>query len=158
MEPGCEGYFEDLNVGDEFVSPARTVTEADVVGFASLSGDYNQQHTDAEYARTTLLGARVAHGLLGVSIASGLMSRIKEIRDDKFVAFLSMKWTFRKPVFIGDTVHMILTVARKREAGRFNAGMVRFKMVVLNQRDDRVQTGEFTLLVKRRPAPEQDIE
>ncbi|MDW7673364.1 MAG: MaoC/PaaZ C-terminal domain-containing protein [Bacillota bacterium] len=68
-------YFEDINVGDVFISPGRTITEADVVNFAALSGDYNQLHTDAEHCKSNMFGQRIAHGLLGVAIAGGLKSR-----------------------------------------------------------------------------------
>ena len=147
-----EGYYEDLNVGDEFVSPARTITETDIVAFAGISGDYNPLHTDAERAKTTIFGARIAHGLLGVAIASGLASRIKELHDDKYVAFLGLKWEFRKPVFIGDTLRLVENVAQKRETKRPDAGLVVFTMALVNQHDDRVQHGEFKMLVRKRPA------
>jgi acyl dehydratase len=146
-----ERYYEDLNVGDEFVSPARTITEADIVAFAGISGDFNPLHTDEERARTTMFGARIAHGLLGVAIASGLASHIKELHDDKFVAFLGLKWDFKKPVFIGDTLRLVETVAQKRETKRPDAGLVIFNMALLNQHDDRVHHGEFKLLLKKRP-------
>jgi len=86
----------------------------------------------------------------GVAIASGLASRIKALYDDKFVAFLGLKWDFNKPVFIGDTLRLAESVARKRETKRPDAGLVVFTMALLNQHDDRVQHGEFKMLVRKR--------
>jgi len=76
LRPQARGlYFEEFSVGMSIVSPGRTITESDIVAFAGLSGDFNQIHTDAEYSQTTPFGQRVAHGLLGLSIASGLAVR-----------------------------------------------------------------------------------
>ena len=150
-----EGYYEDLKLGDEFVSPARTITESDIVAFAGISGDFNPLHTDEEVAKSTIFGTRIAHGLLGVAIASGLASRIKELHDDKYVAFLGLKWDFRKPVFTGDTLRLVESVAQKRETKRPDASLVVFNMALVNQHDDRVQHGEFKLLIRKRQQLEQ---
>ncbi|MBI4241201.1 MAG: acyl dehydratase, partial [Candidatus Rokubacteria bacterium] len=66
-------YFEEIQVGEEYLSPGRTVTEADIVIFAGLSGDYNVLHTDAEFMKSSIFGERIAHGLLGLGIQSGLL-------------------------------------------------------------------------------------
>jgi len=147
-----EGYFEDLNVGEEFVSPGRTVTEADIVAFAGVSGDYNPLHVNAEYAKDTPFGARIAHGILGLAIASGLAMRIKEICEDKIVAFLGLKWKYLKPILVGDTVHIVQSVASKRETQQPDKGLVVFNMALINQRGECVQQGEWNLLFKRCPA------
>jgi len=154
MENQPKGFYEDFNVGDEFVSPARTLTEADIVAFAGISGDYNQLHMDAEYGKKGPFGARIAHGLLGLTIASGLASRIKETAEDKVVAFLGMTWDYLKPVFIGDTLHVEESVAQKRETKQPGVGLVVFSAALVNQRGERVQKGEWKLLYKMRSAEE----
>jgi 3-hydroxybutyryl-CoA dehydratase len=143
-------YFEEMDEGMEVASPGRTVTETDVVLFAGLSGDYNQLHTDAEYARDAPFGQRIAHGLLGLSIASGLASRLGFL-EGTAVAFMGLEWKFKAPVLIGDTIAMTARVARKREVRRLGGGIVVFGIVLKNQREETVQQGEWTILVKSRP-------
>lgn len=142
-------YFQEFTLGREMVSPGRTVTEADIVAFAGLSGDYNPLHTDAEFARTTAYQQRIAHGLLGLSIASGLADRVGFI-DGTAMAFLGLSWKFKAPILIGDTVHLRAKVAKTRPVRSMGGGMVIFDVSVLNQREEVVQTGEWTLLVKAR--------
>ncbi len=142
-------YFEEFEVGDEMTSPGRTVTEADVVMFAGLSGDYNQLHTDAEYAKGTAFGERIAHGLLGLAIASGLGSRLGFV-EGTALAFLGLDWKFKKPIKIGDTIHLRARVARKKEMRRLGGGIVVFDMALLNQRGEITQKGQWTILVKGR--------
>jgi len=141
-------YFEEFEVGAAYTSPGRTVTEADVVAFAALSGDYNQLHTDAEFAKSTFFGARIAHGLLGLSIASGLGSRMGFL-EGTALAFLSLTWKFSKPIFIGDTIALQAKVAKKRAVSG-EAGIVVFDCALLNQRDEVTQQGEWTVMVKRK--------
>ena len=150
MEQPYAGYFEDLKTGDELVSPARTVTEADVVAFAGISGDFNPLHTDAEYAKVGPFGARIAHGLLGLAIASGLGVKIRAIHEDKILAFLGLTWDYDKPVLIGDTIHIVKKVSRKRDAGP-DSGLVLFEVALVNQRGERVQHGKWRVLFKKRP-------
>jgi len=141
-------YFEEFEVGAAYTSPGRTVTETDVVAFAALSGDYNQLHTDAEFAKSTFFGARIAHGLLGLSIASGLGSRMGFL-EGTALAFLSLTWKFSKPIFIGDTIALQAKVAKKRAVSG-EAGIVVFDCALLNQRDEVTQQGEWTVMVKRK--------
>lgn len=142
-------YFEDFEVGYEITSPGRTMTETDIVMFAALSGDYNQLHTDAEYARETMFGERIAHGLLGLAIASGLGSRLGFI-EGTALAFLELDWKFRKPIKIGDTIYLTAKVARKKEMSRLGGGIVVFDMTLFNQRGETTQKGQWTVLVKSR--------
>ncbi|MBM3135873.1 MAG: dehydratase [Chloroflexi bacterium] len=141
-------YFEEFEVGAAYTSPGRTVTETDVVTFAALSGDYNQLHTDAEFAKSTFFGARIAHGLLGLSMASGLGSRMGFL-EGTALAFLSLTWKFSKPIFIGDTIALQAKVAKKRAVSD-EAGIVVFDCTLLNQRDEVTQQGEWTVMVKRK--------
>ncbi len=145
-------YFEEFTVGDEVISPGRTVTEADIVAFAAFSGDYNQLHTDAEYAKDTIFGERIAHGLLGLSIASGLAARLGFI-EGTAEAFRGLNWKFRGPIKIVDTIHIEAQVARKKEMQRLGGGIVVFDVAVINQRGETVQKGQWTVLVKSKPLP-----
>ena len=96
-------YFEEFNVGDTVTSAGRTITEGDIVNFAALSGDWNAIHVDAEYAKNGMFGERIAHGLLGLSIASGLAVQLGFI-ENTVLAFRGVNWTFSGPIKIGDTI------------------------------------------------------
>ena len=143
-------YYEEIEVGERFESPGRTVTETDVVLFAGLSGDYNQLHTDVEFAKGHRFGERVAHGLLVLSIASGLVTRLGFI-EGTVQAFTGVEWKFRGPVLIGDTVRVAVEVHRKRPIPRLDGGFVFLDVMVLNQRDEVVQKGTWTALLKSAP-------
>ncbi len=143
-------YFEEFALGQEIISPARTITETDVVQFAGLSGDYNPLHTDAEFAKGTPYGQRIAHGLLGLSVASGLAARAGFI-EGTAQAFMGLSWKFKAPIFFGDTVHLRTKVTRLRAMPSMSGGIVVFEIAVLNQREEIVQEGEWTLLVKGTP-------
>lgn len=142
-------WFEDFEVGAETVTDSRTVTEADIVAFAGLSGDYNPLHVDAEFAKSTPFGERIAHGLLGLAIASGLVSRTGSI-EGTTLAFLGMEWRFTKAVLIGDTITVRSRVAETRETSKPDRGIVRFAVQVVNQHGEVVQEGTQTLLMRRR--------
>jgi len=148
-ESGTGRWFEDLHIGEVLTSPARTVTEADVVLFAGLSGDYNPLHTDAVYAQTTPFGQRIAHGLLGLAIASGLVARAG-LTDANVLAFMGLSWKFHQPVFLGDTIRVRAQVAQTRAMPSAGAGVVTLKIAVLNQGDKVVQDGEWRLMLRAR--------
>jgi acyl dehydratase len=142
-------YFEDIQVGDEYLSPGRTVTEADIVAFAGLSGDYNVLHTDAEYMKSSIFGERIAHGLLGLSISSGLGSRAVA-RPFATIAFLGHRWRFKGPIKIGDTIKVRMKVTDKKETSKPDRGIVTIQRSVLNQRGELVQEGDTELMIERR--------
>ena len=142
-------HFEEFTIGQEMESPARTVTEADVVQFAALSGDYNQLHTDAEYAKETPYGQRIAHGLLGLSIASGLAWRAGFL-EGTVQAFLSLTWRFKAPILIGDAIRLKVKVAKTRPMPSMGGGVIILDVSLLNQGDETVQKGEWTMLIKGR--------
>jgi len=145
-------YLEDFRVGEETVTPARTVTEADVVAFAGLSGDYNPIHTDAEFAATTPFGRRIAHGVLGLAIITGLAARTGML-DGTALAFLGIEdWRFSGPIFPGDTVHVRMKVVEARPSSKPGSGVLRRRMELVNQRGEVVQSGTFVTLVKARGA------
>ena len=135
-------------MGEEYVSPGRTVTEADIVLFAGLSGDYNVLHTDAEFMKSSIFGERIAHGLLGLSIQSGLLSR--GMRPYATLAFLGIRWKFKGPIRIGDTIKVKAKVIAKRETSKPGQGIVTLERQVVNQKGEVVQEGETDLMVARR--------
>jgi 3-hydroxybutyryl-CoA dehydratase len=145
-------YFEEFEVGQSITSPGRTVTEADVVAFAALSGDWNAMHTDAEYAAKHPFGQRVAHGLLGLSIASGLSMRLG-ILEETALAFREIgSWKFSLPIFLGDTIRVRATVVEAKAMPRLGGGLVTLKAEILNQDDKVVQRGTWGVLVMGREA------
>ncbi|KKM10082.1 dehydratase [Clostridiales bacterium PH28_bin88] len=143
-------YYEDCTVGESHITPARTITEADVVMFAGLSGDYNPLHIDAEFGKGTIFKERIAHGLLGLAVAAGLKARLG-LFDGTVVAFLGLTWEFKKPIFFGDTIHACFTIAEKRETKQPDRGIIVQDVQVFNQRGEVVQAGRHTVMVKRRP-------
>jgi len=149
LTPPTGLFFEDFVIGDSIESVGRTITETDVVQFAMLSGDWNLIHTNAEYAKDQLAGERIAHGLLVLSIASGLAVRLG-FMEDTVMAFMALEWEFRQFVRIGDTIHLRATVADKKEVKRLGGGYVWFKMDVFNQDGKKVQRGQWKVLVKSR--------
>jgi len=136
-------------------TPGRTITEADIVAFCGVSGDYNELHSNAEYAKQTLFGKRIAHGLLGLAITSGLTGRLG-FMEGTAQAFMGLEWKFKRPIFIGDTVYARASVAQKREVKRLGGGVVIFNVALLNQNDEVVQEGQWTILLKSRPAATQE--
>ena len=149
-------YFEDMQIGEREVSMGRTVTEADIVNFAGISGDFNTLHTDAEYAKNSFAGQRVAHGLLPLCIGSGLYTRTAYNLSmlETLTAFTELKnFKFKKPVLIGDTVHVEMELVEKIDSkpGATSGKIIQHRAIV-NQRGETVQEGDFVLLIKKRPA------
>lgn len=140
-------YFEEFAAGQIVVTTGRTVTEGDIVRFAGLSGDFNQIHTDAAYAANTIFGERIAHGLLVLSIASGLAVQTGII-EGTVLAFRELEWKFSRPVMIGDTVHVEIEVENTKAVPRLGGGNVTMKVTVRNQDDDVVHRGRWVMLVK----------
>ncbi|RJP26777.1 MAG: dehydratase [Actinobacteria bacterium] len=122
-------YFEDFQVGDVYVSRGRTITEADIVNFAAFSGDWYPLHVDKEYAARSPFGERIAHGMLVLSAASGLMP----LTDYAIVAFYGMdRVRFVGPTKIGDTIHVEAEVTEKKEKGELG-GVVTFQQKIVDQ-------------------------
>ena len=144
-------YFEDFEVGEVTVTAGRTIPETDIVSFAALSGDYNQIHTDAEVAKGTPFGQRVAHGLLVLSAATGQIAQLGLI-EGTVLAFRELTWKFSRPVFRWDTVHVIAEVIRLKTLARLGGGSVVLKVRVANQQDEVVASGEWNALMASRPA------
>jgi acyl dehydratase len=144
-------YFEEFAVGERFVTWGRTITEADIVAFAALTGDYNPLHVDAEFGKTTQFGERIAHGMLGASYAVGLIAALG-LTEGTVVAIVHMTWDFTGPIRIGDTIHIDQTVKSMRETKKPDRGIIIFEVKLINQRGEVVQKGERVLLVSRKPA------
>ncbi|MGH7333731.1 MAG: MaoC/PaaZ C-terminal domain-containing protein [Candidatus Rokuibacteriota bacterium] len=149
MAADSRRFFEEIAVGEEYESPGRTVTETDIVIFAGLSGDYNVLHTDAEFMKSSIFGERIAHGLLGMAIQSGLLGRA--MRPYAILALAGVRWKFKGPIKIGDTVRVWARVAAKRETSKPDRGLITLERKVLNQRNEVVQEGETDLLVECHP-------
>lgn len=144
-------WFEEFEIGQKTTSPGRTVTETDIVNFAGLAGDYNQIHVDAEFCKTQPFEQRVAHGLLVQSIASGLSNQTGLI-DRTVIAFREIdKWKFSKPVFIGDTIHVVMEIKATKPMPKLNGGMVVIKVSIVNQSDEVVQRGDWVVLIHNKP-------
>ena len=140
-------HFEEFSAGDQIVTAGRTITESDIVRFAGLAGDFTQIHTDAAFAAEWLFGERIAHGLLVLSVASGLSVQTGMI-EGTVLAFRELDWKFSKPVMIGDTVHVVLTVTETKALPRLGGGNVKMKVQVINQRSEIVHRGNWAMLVK----------
>lgn len=151
-------FLDDLHVGMSESSPARTVTEADVVMFAGLSGDFNALHTDAHLAAESEFGERIAHGLLGTSIASGLFTRtaLSQSLQGSLVAMLGIDCKFERPVCIGDTLHVEVEVVSVRPSEDGKRGVATLERRVMNQRGERVQLLTTPMLVRRSAAKTQE--
>ena len=148
-------YFEEFVLGQSILSPGRTITEADIVNFAGLSGDFTQIHTDEEYTKNTQIGKRIAHGLLIMSIASGLAARTGVLEGTVLVFREISSWKFIKPVFINDTIRVEMIVKEKKEMRRIGAGAVIIELGVLNQENDVVMRGDWNVLMAMMPAGDE---
>jgi len=149
MKPYPMGkLFEDLEIGQEFHTSGRTITEGDMLQFAGLSGDFNPLHLDEEFAKGSPFKTRVPHGLCVMSIATGLIDRLGVISCTA-LACMDITWTFMKPVLIGDSIRVVMKVMEKKESKRGDRGVVSFQMLVSNQRDENVEKGFWKLMMAK---------
>src|SRR3990170_1529874 len=147
-------YFEEFETGQRLRTPARTVTEADIVNFAGLSGDFNSIHTDEVYSKNSAFGQRVAHGILGLAIASGLAVRTG-VLEGTVLAFREIgEWKFSRPIYIGDSIHVGLEVMECKALPRLSGGSVILSLDVQNQHRERVMKGTWNVLVMSKPKEE----
>ena len=145
--------YADLHVGLAFRSPGRTITDADLVSFAGLTGDYSELHTSEVYARASQFGRRVAHGMLNLAYAHGLMwARTGELRETA-IAFLGISdWRFVGPIFVGDTIFVNYRVAELRDSrSRPDQAIATFDVELVDQDGRVVQRGRKALLVSKVP-------
>ena len=137
-------FFEDIEVGKKWVSPRRTVTEADVISFATMTGDFNPLHVDYDFASKSHYRQPIAHGLLGISWVAGLGSYFPSVNTLAFVAVRN--WEFLRPLYFGDTVFVETTCIESERSGR-RTGRVSWNRKLVNQREQVVQEGVFETLV-----------
>lgn len=151
MEPK---YWEDFRVGDSWISPGRTVSAVDVTMFAMLSADWMPLHTDRVAAQDSPYGERIAHGLLGLTIASGLFVRTEAAIaiQTTVLALLGLEWKFTAPILFEDTVHLKVTVTSTRETSKPGQGIVVLTRELINQHGKVVQVGTTPIMLRRRPA------
>jgi len=143
--------FDEFNVEDKFVSQGRTITEADVVSFAGLSGDFNPLHTDASFAASTPFGERIAHGMLISAIATG-MANWTGVFEGTTIALMQQLLQYKGTVKFGDTVHLELSVAEKKPTSKPDRGVVIFDARMINQDGETVLDGQWTLLMRAKKA------
>lgn len=144
-------YFDDLVVGDRFVSRRRTITETDIVNFAGFSGDFNPLHVDAEFAARGIFGQRVAQGALTLSVATGLEFGMLGTEESRLLAFYGMdRVRFVKPVFIGSTIHVegeIMELVEKTDI----SGVVTMRQEIKDQDDVTLVVLDKRTLNAKRP-------
>lgn len=143
-------YFEEFEIGATMRTRGRTITEADLVQFAALTGDYNPMHTDAEYSQDGFMGARVAHGMLTLSYAIGQAYQLG-ILERTVLGFRGLEMKFSSPVFIGDTIHAEIKVSDTKPAKRLGGGVVTLELRIVKQDGAIAQRGSMTLLMMSRP-------
>ena len=141
--------FEEFMIDEEIVSGARTVTEADVVNFACLSGDFQPDHIDKEYARNRPLGERMAHGLLVLSMATGLLNQTGAFEGTS-IAILELTARFVKAVKFGDTIRAVQKIVGKKETSKPDRGVLSTRITVLNQDDEEILEADLVILQYRR--------
>ncbi len=143
-------YFDEFVVGDEFLTPSRTITETDVVMFAAMTGDYNELHTSEEFTKNSQFGKRLVHGLLGLSISHGLLFRLG-LFEGTAIAFLGIEsWKFEAPLFFGDTIRVKVKIEEaKASRSKPDRGVVKFFLQILKQDETVVQSGYKSIMFKR---------
>jgi 3-hydroxybutyryl-CoA dehydratase len=143
-------FFDDVEIGQEWESQGRTLTETDIVNFAGLSGDFNPIHVDHQFAKTTPFRRPIAHGLLGITLCSGLGLHSPPMRT---MAFMSIReWNFREPIFIGDTIRARTKVLSKEPRSRGRRGVIAWQRQLVNQEGRVVQEGITVTMVEGRAA------
>lgn len=140
-------YLEDFAAEQRFISGGRTITEADLTFFSMISGDWNPIHCDAEFAKKTRYGERVVHGVLGIAISTGMLHELG-IFEKSVIAMLGFRnWNFLAPLFVGDTIHLQLTIMAVEPGKSGRSGKLGRKFELINQNGVVVQEGESDVLV-----------
>lgn len=151
MLPGK--FYEEIQIGDERLTPRVTVTEGHVLAYAGVAGDFSPIHMDEVYAQSTVFGGRIAHGLMGLSLTDGMKVQSGFFRDG---IALGWSWNFKKPIRIGDTLQVKFRVADMRiPKSRTDMGILIIAIELLNQHSEVVQEGEHRLMVPRKPEAAQ---
>ncbi|MEA4849386.1 MAG: MaoC/PaaZ C-terminal domain-containing protein [Clostridiaceae bacterium] len=143
-------YYGDIEVGDEFITATRTISEADVMLFAGLTGDYNELHTSASFAEKNAYGERIAHGMLTLAMANGLYMRLNHFNNST-IANLGIKdWKFTKAVKFGDTIYTRIVLMEKSLTSNPARGIINWHVDVCNQNDEVVATGTWVKMLTNR--------
>lgn len=142
-------YFEDFEVGEEFTTPGRTITETDIVNFAGITGDWNQLHTNKETVKEGIFEERIAHGMLILSILTGLFARLGIIEETALAFYGIDKLRFTSPTFIQDTIHGKAKIIEKDEKEK--GGLVTIEMKAINQNGEQLLTCQSKMLMKKKP-------
>lgn len=143
-------YFEEFELGATQRTRGRTITEADLLSFGALTGDYNPLHTSATYAAQTAFKQRIAHGMLTVSYAVGQAYQLGFL-EQTILAFREMEVKFSLPVYIGDTVHVETEVLELKPMARLGGGIVSMGFKIVNQAGKTVQSGTWKFLMASQP-------
>ena len=144
-------FFEDIVIGQRYVSAGRTVTDADNTFFCMMSGDWNPIHANAEYARDSRFGQRIVAGLFGLSLITGAMSQWG-VFEASAIAMLNLRdWTFKAPIFIGDTVTVEMEFVGKRLTSKGDAGILERLFTLRKQDGGVLQSGHSDMMIALRP-------
>lgn len=142
--------YEDLGIGDEFISASRTITESDIWLFACWSGDHNPLHMDEEFGKISPFGSRIAHGLLTACIGTGLANQTLMFEGTS-MALLNSTARYTGVVRAGDTIRVLIRVTDKKDTSKYrDRGIVTFDWAIYNQRDECVCEAQWVLMIKRR--------
>lgn len=142
-------YFEDFKVGQRFAAPwGRTITDAHVLAFSGITGDFQHLHVDDEYAGRSEFGGRIAHGPLTAVTALGMQVYTQVWRHA--MAFLEEQHKYRAPVHIGDTIFTVMEVMEARRLSRGDAGIVTFLNSITNQTGDQVCETTYVMMIRAR--------
>ena len=142
-------FFDEFESDAAFTTASRTLTEADIVNFAGLSGDFNPLHTDESFAQSTPFGTRIAHGMLVAAIATGLANQ-SGLFEGTTIALLSQTIRYQGATRPGDTIHLDLTVREKKESKKLDRGIITFQSQVKNHKQEVLLDGEWTLMMRRK--------
>ncbi|MDW7669650.1 MAG: MaoC/PaaZ C-terminal domain-containing protein [Bacillota bacterium] len=142
-------YYEDFSLEQKFISSGRTITETDIVNFSGISGDFNPLHTDKTFAESTIFKKRIAHGMLIVSVMTGLTAKMG-IFEGTAIGLLSIdEWKFKRPVFLNDTIHLEMEIIEKIETSKTDRGIIIRKVNVLNQNSQIIQEGKISVMMRK---------
>lgn len=140
--------FDDFIIGEDIFSASRTITEADVVNFAGLSGDFNPLHTNEEFMKNSAFGGRIAHGALVSAISSGQVNQLG-IFEGTTIAVAQVTTRYTGAVRFGDTVNTVIKCVDKKESKKPDRGVATFQITVLNQQGQAVQEAEWVIILSR---------
>ncbi|WP_296821881.1 MaoC/PaaZ C-terminal domain-containing protein [uncultured Megasphaera sp.] len=143
-------FFDEFQENQTFGSASRTITQADIVNFAGLSGDFNPLHMDHEFGKKSPHGSIIAHGALTFAVTTGLFNSTSLV-DGTNIAFLGLSFDYKKVVKIGDTLHLDISIDNKRLTSKGNRGVVTFHVLTKNQRDEVVLDGLWKMLIMCSP-------